>query len=199
MNENILLHACCGPCAEYPLDVLIHEEGLRPLLFFYNPNIHPRVEWQRRRDNLQKLADLRGLNVLVETDYAENEWVNYDPALHGGLSRCQMCYETRLDRTAAKAKELGLPSFTSTLLVSPYQDYDELVRQGLAAAERYGVEFLVRDFRTGFRSGQTQAREDGLYRQKYCGCRPSLEQSDFREKILKGQAAWLAEQEGKPL
>lgn len=195
MTENVLLHACCGPCAEYPLDVLISEEGLRPLLFFYNPNIHPQVEWQRRRDNLQKVADLRGLNVVVETDCAENEWVHYDPAQHGGLSRCQMCYETRLDRTAAKARELGLPAFTTTLLVSPYQDYDELVRQGLAAAQHHGVEFLVRDFRPGFRAGQNQAREDGLYRQKYCGCRPSLEQSDFREKILKGQAAWQAEQE----
>jgi hypothetical protein len=61
-----------------------------------------------RRDNLQKVADLRGLNVVVEADYAENEWVNYDPAQHGGRSRCQMCYETRLDRTAAKARELGL-------------------------------------------------------------------------------------------
>lgn len=193
MTENVLLHACCGPCAEYPLQMLIAEEGLRPLLFFYNPNIHPQVEWQRRRDGLQQLAALRGLKVLVEADYAENEWVNYDPAQHDGLSRCQMCYETRLDRTAAKAKELGLPAFTTTLLVSPYQDHDELVRQGLAAAARHGVEFLVRDFRSGFRVGQNQAREDGLYRQKYCGCRPSLEQSDFKEKILKSQAAWLVE------
>ena len=197
MTENVLLHACCGPCAEYPLDVLISEEGLRPLLFFYNPNIHPRVEWQRRLENLQKLAELRRLNILVEADYAENEWVNYDPARHGGLSRCQMCYETRLDRTAAKASELGLPAFTTTLLVSPYQDYDELVSQGLAAAARHGVEFLVRDFRPGFRAGQNQAREDGLYRQKYCGCRPSLEQSDFKEKILKGQADWQSEQDAK--
>jgi len=59
-----------------PLEVLMKDEGLRPLLFFYNPNIHPQVEWQRRRDNLHKLSVLRGLNVLVEADYAENEWVN---------------------------------------------------------------------------------------------------------------------------
>lgn len=184
MNENLLLHVCCGPCAEYPLDVLVGEEGLRPLLYFYNPNIHPRVEWRRRLQNLLLLAEKRGLPCLVEPDFEQDNWVDYDPLQNDGLSRCQMCYQTRLARTAAKAKELGIDQFTTTLLVSPYQDHKELIRQGEAAATLHGVEFLNRDFRSGFREGQKQAKEDGLYRQKYCGCLPSLNQSDLRDKIL---------------
>jgi predicted adenine nucleotide alpha hydrolase (AANH) superfamily ATPase len=101
-----------------------------------------------------------------------------------------MCYRLRLEHTAEKARELCLPAFTTTLLVSPYQDRDELIRQGQAAARYYGVEFLARDFRPGYRQGQTQARADGLYRQKYCGCLPSLEQSEFREKIWRDLESW---------
>ena len=185
MNENLLLHACCGPCAEYPLEVLIDREGLKPLLYFYNPNIHPRVEWRRRLQNLLLVAEKRGLSCLVEPDFAQEAWTNYDPVQNNGVSRCQMCYQTRLAQTAAKAKALGIAQFTTTLLVSPYQDHAELIRQGEAAARLHGVEFLSRDFRPGFREGQKQAKEDGLYRQKYCGCLPSLNQSDLREKILR--------------
>lgn len=181
---NLLLHVCCGPCAEYPLEVLIDQEGFRPLLYFYNPNIHPREEWRRRLHNLLLLAEKRGLSVIVEPDWDQDKWTGYDPAAQGGMPRCQMCYQNRLARTAAKARELGIENFTTTLLVSPYQDFAELTRQGLAAAAASGVTFLERDFRPGFREGQKQAKEDGLYRQKYCGCWPSLEASDFREKIL---------------
>jgi hypothetical protein len=193
-SENLLLHVCCGPCAEYPLDVLVGEEGWRPLLYFYNPNIHPLVEWQRRLDSLRRLAELRGLDVIVDDAFAEADWVDFKPAQNGGISRCQMCYAMRLTRTAAKAAALGIGHFTTTLLVSPYQDFEELTRQGQAASALHGVEFLARDFRPGFRQGQSEAKEDGLYRQKYCGCRPSLDASDFRDKILRDQARLLSEQ-----
>lgn len=184
---DLLVHACCGPCAEYPLQQL-QGEGFAPLLWFFNPNIHPAAEWRRRRDNLLQLAETRGLPCLVEPGQDQAGWLAYDPATSGGRSRCRLCYETRLNAAAAKARELGLPGFTTTLLVSPYQDHQALGTIGAAAAALHGVRFIYRDFRPGFRQGQQQARADGLYRQKYCGCIQSLLDSDFKEKILRDLA-----------
>ena len=84
--------------------------------------------------------------------------------------RCGHCYRLRLEQTARYAAAHGFDSFTSTLFVSPYQNHDLLRQTAEAAAARYGVAFLYRDFRPGFRQGQQEARELGLYMQKYCGC-----------------------------
>ncbi len=181
--SDLLVHACCGPCAEFPVEQLL-TEGYRPLLWFFNPNIHPRAEWRRRLQQLLLLAEKWQLPCLVEPDFDQAAWQHYDPALSGGRSRCRMCYETRLDAAAVKARALGFAAFTTTLLVSPYQDHEALCSIGSAAASRNGLAFLDRDFRPGFRAGQQQARADGLYRQKYCGCINSLQESSFREKIL---------------
>ena len=86
-THDLLLHVCCGPCAEYPLEVLIDQEGFRPLLYFYNPNIHPREEWRRRLHNLLLLAEKRGLSVIVEPDWDQEQWTGYDPSEQGGLTR----------------------------------------------------------------------------------------------------------------
>jgi predicted adenine nucleotide alpha hydrolase (AANH) superfamily ATPase len=85
-------------------------------------------------------------------------------------SRCAWCYRTRLEKTAAQAAEGGWEGFSTTLLISPWQDHQGIRRAGEQAAEKYGVPFLYRDFRPLFREGQKKAREMGLYRQKYCGC-----------------------------
>jgi len=177
-DPRVLLHACCGPCAEYPARSLI-AEGYELRGYFYNPNIHPVEEHDRRRDNLLKLAETLGFPVDVDPAYDETAWRQMEAP-----ERCRMCYRVRLDAAAWHAAELGYPRFTTTLLVSPYQDHEALIEIGEAVAREHGVAFLYRDFRPHFREGQKLAREDGLYRQKYCGCIRSLEMSDFREKIL---------------
>lgn len=184
-DPRLLLHACCGPCAEYPARTLI-AEGFELQAYYYNPNIHPKAEWTRRLDNLLTVAELIGFPVIVDAAYDEAPWLAMTQPVP---LRCQMCYRIRLEATAREAAARGIPRFTTTLLVSPYQDHDALIRIGQEAAERHGVTFLARDFRPGFREGQDQARADGLYRQKYCGCIRSLEESPFREKILKSLAS----------
>ena len=115
-------------------------------------------------------------------------------------NRCtNYCYRVRLEETAKYAKENGYDAFTSTLFVSPYQKHEELKRVCEEMAEKYGVEFLYRDFRVGFRDGQAKAKELGLYMQKYCGCVFS-EEDRYAQKIEKDKVKyvmnWLGERYG---
>jgi epoxyqueuosine reductase len=181
-----LLHVCCGPCTEYPLTVLEDrglDLGARELVgYFYNPNIHPASEHARRLENAVRLAGLRGLSLETDPAYDEAPFRARmdDPCVHGdgtASPRCRMCYALRMEATARRAEEMGASSFTTTLLVSPYQDRLAIVETGREAGARHGVTFLVEDFRCGYREGQRMAREDGLYRQRYCGCVASLSQT----------------------
>ena len=164
---SILLHTCCGPCGCYTTKRLT-EEGLKPTLFFYNPNIHPYQEQLRRREGAEQLAAARDLPLLVEPGYELEEFlvaVAGDPQ-----NRCEQCYRMRLTRAAEKAKNLGFRLFGTTLLISPYQNRDVICKIGKELAVDYGLEFHDEDFRPGFRQSQTLASELGIYRQKYCGC-----------------------------
>ena len=98
--------------------------------------------------------------------------------------RCSHCYDIRMDRTARYALEHGFPAFSTTLLVSPYQNHAGIVEAAERAAAKYGVEFLYRDFRVGFREGQAKARELEMYMQKYCGCIFSEEERYMKAKKL---------------
>ena len=182
--ETILVHACCGPCLEYPARQML-AEGKKLTVYAYNPNIHPLVEHQRREENLIRLTDLLGLPCFLDSVSQPEFWINHVDTTE---TRCHMCYRVRLEATARKARDLGIPYFTTTLLVSPYQDQEMICEIGVAAASRYGVTFYARDFRDGYRQGQEQAKNDGLYRQKYCGCLPSIDMSTFKDRILKEHA-----------
>ncbi len=188
--QHILVHACCGPCLEYPARQML-SEGMSLTVYGYNPNIHPLVEHQRREENLVRLTEKLGLTCYVDSLSQPSFWVNHEDATE---TRCHMCYRVRLEATARKARDLGIPAFTTTLLVSPYQDQDMICEIGREAASRYGVQFYARDFRPGYREGQNQAQKDGLYRQRYCGCLPSIENSKFKDQILKEHADLLASQ-----
>lgn len=180
-EKSVLLHACCGPCAEWPLNVLA-SDGLDLAVYFYNPNIHPMFEWERRKNNLELLTRKKEIDLIVDDGYDEDLWANciwkdtYE-------SRCHMCYDIRMKKVAGEAKARGFSAFTTTLLVSIFQKHDLIVEAANRASSEVGIPFLYRDFRDGFRKGQQLAREDGLYRQKYCGCIMSLEESTFREEI----------------
>lgn len=182
MNK-LLLHCCCGPCAMYPISFL-QENNVEMDMFWFNPNIHPEFEWNRRLENLEKVASHYNLDLIKLGNCREDYWLSkeYESSFK---SRCQMCYDMRLDEIAKYSSENGYDSFTTTLLVSPYQQHDEIARIAKLKAEKYNTSFSYYDFREGFREGQNMARDIGLYRQKYCGCIFSLEESKFKDKILK--------------
>lgn len=180
---SLLLHACCGPCAMYPVDMLLKAQ--RDLdLYWFNPNIHPEFEFNRRLENLRKVASHYDVTLHEEGECQEDYWLG-KTYLQEYNSRCEMCYDVRMEATAKYAAEHGYEAFCTTLLVSPYQQHEVICETAKRYATKYGVDFEYYDFRPGFREGQNMAREIELYRQKFCGCIFSLEDSKFRDKIIK--------------
>ncbi len=179
---NTLLHICCAPCANQPIE-LLRTEGIAVTGFWYNPNIHPFTEYRSRRNCLRQYAEEISLPLLERNDYGLRPFVReVAPDIAG---RCVKCYELRLFETARQAREGGFDSFTSSLFISPYQNHELMAQVAQQAADTYGVEFLYKDFRPLFRDGQTFAREHGFYIQKYCGCVFSEEERYLkRSKII---------------
>ena len=137
--------------------------------YFFNPNIQPADEYTKRRENLKTAIKGKSKSV-IEEKYAPDEHSKEISADVSFPKRCLSCYRLRLERTARYARENGFDFFSTTLLVSPYQQHKELKKIGVAAAAKYDIEFYYQDFRPNFRKGQNKARELGIYRQKYCGC-----------------------------
>ena len=162
-----LLHICCAPCANQPIEVL-RTDGFEVTGFWYNPNIHPFTEYRARRTCLREYAETIDLKLIERNDYGLRPFVREVASDIAG--RCVKCYEMRLFETARQAAEGGFDSFTSSLFISPYQKHELMREVAERAAHEYGVQFLYRDFRPYFRDGQTFAREPGFYIQKYCGC-----------------------------
>lgn len=162
-----LLHVCCAPCSIACIDAL-RAEGRELAAFWFNPNIHPVTEYRARLEAMKGYAGKAELPLLGWDRYGLRDFVR---AVSGDLDdRCGVCYEMRLNETAGFAAANGFEAFTTTLLISPYQNHERLIEAGRRAARAHGVEFLERDFRPLFREGQRRAREMELYMQKYCGC-----------------------------
>jgi len=181
---KLLLHVCCAPCSVACITTL-REENIEPSLFWYNPNIHPRSEYSRRRDTLVQYAKSLDLPLIMEDNYGLRSFIHglqektlqeqeqrkdEAPSFFDVPSRCAFCYSLRMEKTALTAREQGFDSFCTTLFISPYQNHELLRETAEAAGARYGAPLLYRDFRPRFREGQTEARRQGLYMQKYCGC-----------------------------
>ncbi len=164
---SVLLHACCGPCSTFVVNRL-QEQGLDVSAFWYNPNVHPFSEHQHRLETMELLARAIDLPLVIDEGY---DMLKYFQAVVGRESdRCPDCYRLRLSRTAEVAHQRGFDAFTTTLLVSPYQNHDLIRVIGEELGKEWGVEFHYEDFRPGFREGHRISRELGLYHQGYCGC-----------------------------
>ena len=165
---NLLLHTCCAPCSVYCIDSL-RKEGIEPVSYWFNPNIHPYIEYKTRRDTLIEYSKMENFKLIIEENYGLDDFCkNVSNDLK---NRCKnYCYPVRLEQTAKFAKENGYDAFSTTLLVSPYQQHDVIKELAEQLAKKYEIDFVYRDFRVGFREGQAKARELGLYMQKYCGC-----------------------------
>ena len=179
---DLLLHICCAPCSVACVKTL-REEGTEPVGFWYNPNIHPFLEYKARRDTLRQYAADIGLDLREEDFYGLRQ---FTAAVAQDCERCGYCYACRMERTAQYAAQHGFARFSTTLLVSPYQNRELIRAAGERMGEKYGVEFAAYDFRPRFQEGQEEARAAGLYLQKYCGCVYSEEErfSNRRKKEL---------------
>lgn len=165
--KKVLLHCCCAPCSVSCIEPL-RNEGIEPVAYWYNPNIHPFKEYEARRDCLIDYLEKQNVRLIVSENYGLKEFVQKVAEDISG--RCRYCYEHRLEQTAKFAAANGFDAFTSTLFASIYQNHEMMIEAANRYAEKYGVEFLYRDFRPNFRAGNQKAREQGLYMQKYCGC-----------------------------
>ena len=166
---KLLLHVCCGPCAAWPARELL-EQGHDLIGFFFNPNIHPYHEHQRRLDAAQELARRSEFPLLISEGYRPELYFR-DVAFHEDESeRCCFCYTLRLQKAAVKARETGCEGFTTSLLISPYQKHDLICAIGTWIGEQSGVPFIHYDWRPAYHDGRRVAREMGLYSQRYCGC-----------------------------
>lgn len=177
--HKTLLHICCAPCSYMCIETL-RAENIDVTGFWYNPNIHPYTEYKARRDTLIMHAKNVDMPLVCIDTYGLREFVRLVyPELD---DRCEKCYDVRLEKAAAYAAENGFDSFTTSLLISPYQKHDLIAEVAQRKAEKYGVEFLYRDFRPYFREGQKKAREAEYYMQRYCGCIFSEEERYLKKK-----------------
>jgi len=177
-----LLHICCGVCATAAAERLMCE-GHSVTGFFYNPNIHPVDEYEKRLKTAQKVASEMNFD-LVEGPYDRERWFElvkgheYDSE---GGKRCQICFRMRLEKTYEYMKKHTFDMFTTTLTVSPHKDVTLVDSIG---REIGGDSFYSADFkkRGGFQRAMELAKEWNLYKQKYCGCIYSLEKTLEKDK-----------------
>ena len=179
--DKTLLHICCAPCAVRCIETL-RDECIEPVGYWYNPNIHPYTEYRTRKETLITHAAQVGMALAINNEYALRPFLRaVSPDF---TQRCETCYRMRLEKTAQYAAEHGFESFSTTLLISPYQNHDLIRSVAEQVATQHGVTFLYRDFRPYFKEGQEHARENGFYMQKYCGCIFSEEERYRKQKVI---------------
>lgn len=175
-TPSLLLHTCCAPCLSSVLENL--GEHFSVSVLYYNPNIFPSEEYEKRLFDLQKLLGLMNTKFPVKLlcgEYSPEDFYSLIGGLEkepeGGI-RCRSCFELRLEETARLAREGGYDFFTTTLTVSPHKNAALLNRIGGALSEKYEVPYLYSDFkkREGYKRSIDLSKKYGLYRQNYCGC-----------------------------
>lgn len=166
---KLLLHICCAPCATATIDSWRGEVTELSGVYF-NPNIHPFSEHQRRYDTLLDYAGRIGLPLVGEPLWDVTAWLRQVAGNDGKGPRCRICIAQRLNYTAALAAAQGCDAFSTSLLISPYQEHEIIREAGEQAAAVAGVQFAYRDLRPEFRRSREMSAAADLYRQKYCGC-----------------------------
>lgn len=166
---RILIHACCAHCLAKTLSGLRAEYGakLEPVVFWFNPNIHPLIEYRRRLKAVRIYLERDPIPFVLRDEYG---LIPFCSAIHGYYdrpARCAICYALRLNVAAEQAAHEECKAFTSTLITSVHQDHEQISAAGNKAAERHGVPFLYRDLRA---VAVEEEELRGIYRQQYCGC-----------------------------
>lgn len=178
--ERVLLHACCAPCSSAIVEWMV-AHGVQPTIYYYNPNIFPREEYEIRKNESQRHAASLGLE-WIDDDWSHEAWRCGVTGLEGEPergNRCERCFELRLTATAQKAVELGLGWFTTTLASSRWKRLDQIERAGASAEAAVGgaARFWAQNWRKGGLQERRNEllREYGFYNQQYCGCEFSFQ------------------------
>ena len=175
-RPELLLHSCCGPCSSYVLEYLT--QYYKVTLLWYNPNIWPPEENDKRLHYQRKIINVLGLKEdvsIVIPDYDHDRYLQMVSGLEsepeGGL-RCTECFRMRLKEAAEAAERLGIGLYCTTLTVSPHKNAEKINTLGEEIGREHGVRFLPSDFkkRNGYKRSIELSREYDLYRQDYCGC-----------------------------
>ncbi len=174
------MDACCAPCA-LPALPRFEPPAYEAHCLFYNPNVHPYLEYRRRLESFEALMGEEGREYIV-VPYEPEEWIR--AVAFREESRCELCYRLRLRKAADIALEEGCEAITTTLLASPYQDHELVNLLGRSVCRSRGLEFVTWDGREGYYEALASARERGLYTQPYCGCLLSE-----RERYERGRRA----------
>lgn len=173
-TNKLLLHACCGICSSYPISFL-KDIGYEVVVYFYNPNIYPEDEYQKRLEAEKKLCEHFNCELIIG-EYEPEIYYNYIKGLENepekGL-RCDKCFELRLENSAKLAKKLNIKEFTTSMVISPHKNYNKLTRIGETIAKKYDLTYLSTNFRKndGFLKTNQISKSLNLYRQNYCGCK----------------------------
>lgn len=187
-GRSVLLHSCCAPCSAAVLESFL-QSGIRPTVFYSNPNIYPVAEYEHRRNEIRDY--LRRLSVpFVEDTCCHEEWLCHVRGMENqperGL-RCLRCFEFRLRRTAIYAKENGFAVMATTLASSRWKSIAQIAEAGhmAEACVDNGVVFLDRNWRKGGLQDRRNAllKENGFYNQQYCGCEFSMRQAQQRNSL----------------
>lgn len=174
--KKLLLHSCCGPCSTHVINVL--KERFDLTIFYYNPNIFPQQEYQKRLEEQKRYAMIMGIEV-IEGEWDESEFLalakGHELDKEGG-DRCEICFRMRLQKTAQVAKEKGFDLFATTLSVSPHKNTLLINKVGGEVASEEQIEFLPENFKkqNGYLDSIQLSKKYNLYRQNYCGCRFSI-------------------------
>ena len=166
---KLLLHTCCAPCSTYSVN-RFREGGWDVTGFWYNPNIHPFLEHQQRRRSMEAYAERVLLPMVWSDEFEMPRFLRAVADRAAKPERCRVCYQMRLERTAVMARQCGCDAFSTTLLISPYQDHALLKQVGDEVGASHGIPFHYEDLRTGWSQRGRLTKEYGLYRQQYCGC-----------------------------
>ena len=174
-DENkILLHACCAICSAYPIS-LLKEMGYQVVVYFCNPNLDSKKEYDKRLDAQMKLCKHLGVELIVE-EYKPQEYLDFVRGFEQEPekgARCDKCILLRLQQTAQKASELGFKEIASSLIISPHKNLEKIIGLGKDAVKEFGIKYSEINFRKqdGFLKTNKITRDLGLYRQNYCGCK----------------------------
>ncbi len=178
--NEVLLHACCAPCSSAIVEWML-ANGVRPTIFYYNPNIFPREEYEIRKNESQRHAESLGLR-WIDGDYDHESWLGDVCGLEGEPERgrrCELCFTLRLTRAAKEAKSLGIKYFTTTLASSRWKSLEQIERAGHLAEQAVdGTVFWAQNWRKGglYERRNQLLREFAFYNQQYCGCEFSMRQ-----------------------
>lgn len=176
--SQVLLHACCAPCSSAIVEWML-AVGVKPTIYYYNPNIFPREEYEIRKAESKRHAELLGI-PWIDADWRHEEWLCGVCGLEGEPergARCQQCFDLRLLATAQKAVELGINVFATTLASSRWKRLDQIEQAGRSAeAAVPGAHFWAQNWRKGgLQERRNQLLKDyGFYNQLYCGCEFSM-------------------------